>query len=63
MNAHQRLASRAVFAGSLLAFLIVGITWVGDFSAQWWILFLPFALLVGPLGAVLKQDGPGQRSG
>ncbi len=48
----QRLAARAAFAVPLLFFLIMGIVLVGDFSAQWWLLILPGALLAGPLLAL-----------
>lgn len=52
---YQRLAGRAVFAGSLLVFLIIGIVLVGDFSAQWWILLVPIGLLVGPVMAARRE--------
>lgn len=54
-SAAQRLLSRAAFAVPLLGFLILGIVLVGDFSAQWWVLLLPVALLVGP-ALVLRRE-------
>ncbi|MEJ7772266.1 MAG: hypothetical protein WKF51_10215 [Geodermatophilaceae bacterium] len=60
-SASQRLMGRAVFAVSLLVFLVIGIVLVGDFSAQWWALLFPVALLVGPLLAVRREAG--RRSG
>lgn len=53
------MLGRAVFAGSLLLFLIIGIAMVGDFSAQWWVLLLPVLLLVGPGLAVRREAYPG----
>lgn len=65
-SARQRLLGRAVFAGSLLLFLIIGVAMVGDFSAQWWLLLLPVLLLVGPALAVrreaYREAGDGRRS-
>ncbi len=54
---NQRLLARAAFAVPLLLFLILGIVLVGDFSAQWWLLLLPVALLAGPLLALRRQSG------
>ncbi len=51
----QRLRARAVFAVPLLVFLILGMVMVGDFAAQWWLLLLPVALLVGPVRAVRRE--------
>ncbi|MDQ3735669.1 MAG: hypothetical protein M3400_17010 [Actinomycetota bacterium] len=56
-TALQRLGARAVFAGSLLIFLVVGIVLVGDFSAQWWLLIFPVAVLVGPVLDVIRESG------
>ncbi len=53
----QRLLGRALFVGSLLVFLVIGIVLVGDFSAQWWVLLFPAALLVGPVLAVRREAG------
>jgi len=58
----QRLRTRAAFAVSLLVFLFTGIVLVGDFSAQWWLLLFPIALLAGPVLAVLREAG-GRPSG
>ena len=52
----QRLVARAAFAVPLLLFLILGIVLVGAFSAQWWLLILPVALLAGPLLALRRQS-------
>jgi len=54
---NQRLRARTAFAVPLLLFLILGIVLVGDFSAQWWVLILPVALLAGPLLALRRQSG------
>lgn len=54
---YGRLRDRAVFAVALLAFLVLGIVVVGDLSAQWWVLLLPVALLVGPVLAVRREAG------
>jgi len=54
---YARLRDRAVFAVALLAFLVLGIVVVGDMSAQWWVLLLPVALLVGPVLAVRRETG------
>ncbi len=54
---YARLRDRAVFAVALLAFLVLGIVVVGDMSAQWWVLLLPVALLVGPVVAVRREAG------
>ncbi|CAN5301966.1 hypothetical protein BH24ACT9_BH24ACT9_17290 [soil metagenome] len=59
----QRLGSRAVFAVSLLVFLIIGMSLVGDFSAQWWLLLLPVALLTGPVLALRGEAGREPRDG
>lgn len=62
-SANQRLLARAAFALPLLAFLILGIVVVGDFSAQWWLLLLPVGLLVGPVLAVRREAGRDLGSG
>lgn len=54
---YQRLGARAVCSGSLLAFLIIGIVLVGDFSIQWWLLLLPVLLLLRPALAVRREAG------
>jgi len=56
----ERLAGRAVFAVALLAFLIIGIAVVGEFSKQWWLLILPVGLLGG---SVLAAVRPGHTEG
>ncbi len=56
-SAPERLVARAAFAVPLLVFLVIGIAWVGDFSAQWWLLLLPVALLVQPAIAVFRDGG------
>lgn len=60
-SALQRLAVRAVFAGSLLVFLTLGIILVGDFSAQWWLLLAPVAVLLGPALALRQEAGQQSR--
>jgi len=52
---HERLRTRSVFALSLLVFLIIGIVLVGDFSAQWFLLLAPVAVLLGPLWSVWRE--------
>jgi len=53
----ERLRARSVFAVSLLIFLVIGILLVGDLSAQWWLLLLPVALLLGPAMALRREAG------
>ncbi len=62
LSPYQRLATRAVFAVSLLFFLVLGIVIVGDFTAQWWVLLIPVALLVGPVLAA-RREARGERNG
>jgi len=47
----------------LLVFLIIGMSLVGDFSAQWWLLLLPVALLTGPVLALRGEAGREPRDG
>jgi len=53
----ERVRARWVFAISLLIFLVMGIVLVGAFSAQWWLLLLPVALLLGPAWALRREAG------